>query len=218
MLLPDNKQIVLSQVGLRYDDYVALDDVSLEIGRGDFALIVGPNGGGKTSLLRIILGLLPPTRGELSFYRDGNPVASLDIGYLPQKSRIDSRFPITVSEVVAMGLLAKKLSRKEARRRLDEMLQRVELSAYASAPIGELSGGQLQRALFGRALITDPEVLVLDEPTSYIDPHFVPLMSHLLQEVNRTATVVLVSHDAAHFEPLATRLFRVHKTIEEISL
>ena len=105
MLLPDNKQIVLSQVGLRYDDYVALDDVSLEIGRGDFALIVGPNGGGKTSLLRIILGLLPPTRGELSFYRDGNPVASLDIGYLPQKSRIDSRFPITVSEVevVAQG-------------------------------------------------------------------------------------------------------------------
>ena len=116
-----------------------------------------------------------------------------------------------------MGLLAKKLSRKEAHRRLDEMLQRVELSAYASAPIGELSGGQLQRALFGRALITDPEVLVLDEPTSYIDPHFVPLMSHLLHEANRTATVVLVSHDAAHFEPLATRLFRVHKTIEEIS-
>ena len=76
----------------------------------------------------------------------------------------------------------------------------------------------MQRALFGRALITDPEVLVLDEPTSYIDPHFVPLMSHLLHEANRTATVVLVSHDAAHFEPLTTRLFRVHKTIEEISL
>lgn len=216
MLLPDNKQIVLRHVDLRYDDYVALSDVSFEIGRGDFALIVGPNGGGKTSLLRIILGLLPPTRGELAFYRDGISVASLDIGYLPQKSRIDSRFPITVSEVVAMGLLAKKISRKESRRRLDEMLQRVELTACAKAPIGELSGGQLQRALFGRALITDPEVLVLDEPTSYIDPHFAPLMSELLREANRTSTVVLVSHDVGNFEPLATRLFRVHKTIEEI--
>lgn len=124
MLLPDNKQIVLSHVDLRYDDHLALSDVSIEIYRGDFALIVGPNGGGKTSLLRVILGLLRPDEGEVVFYRGGTVVPSLDIGYLPQKSRIDSRFPITVAEVVAMGLIGKKLSRKDSGLLLDDMLAR----------------------------------------------------------------------------------------------
>ena len=166
MLLSDDKQIVLSHVDLRYDDHLVLSDVSIEIFRGDFALIVGPNGGGKTSLLRVILGLLRPDEGTVVFYRDGTAVSSLDIGYLPQKSRIDSRFPVTVAEVVAMGLIGKKLSRKDSALLLDDMLARVGLSDYAATPIGELSGGQLQRALFGRALITNPEVLILISPRS----------------------------------------------------
>lgn len=215
MLLPDNKQIVLSHVDLRYDDHLALSDVSIEICRGDFALIVGPNGGGKTSLLRIILGLLRPDEGEVVFYRGGTVVPSLDIGYLPQKSRIDSRFPITVAEVVAMGLIGKKLSRKDSGLLLDDMLARVELSDYAATPIGELSGGQLQRALFGRALITSPEVLILDEPTSYVDRNFGQMMVDLLREANRTATILLVTHEAHYFDALATQRFRVHKTVEK---
>ncbi len=216
MLLCDKKQIVLRHVDLRYDNRLTLSDVSLQIDRGDFVLIKGPNGGGKTTLLRVVLGLLPPDRGTVSYYRDGATVSSLNIGYLPQKSRIDSHFPITVSEVMAMGLLGRKMVRREARRRVDDMLQRMELADYASASIGELSGGQLQRVLFGRALITDPEVLVLDEPTSYVDHHFGSMMIDLLREANRSATVVLVTHEEGIFEPLATRQFKVHKYVEEI--
>lgn len=216
MLLCDKKQIVLRHVDLRYDNRLTLSDVSLQIDRGDFVLIKGPNGGGKTTLLRVVLGLLPPARGDVSYYRDGATVTSLNIGYLPQKSRIDSHFPITVSEVMAMGLLGRKMARREARRRVDDMLQRMELVDYASASIGELSGGQLQRVLFGRALITDPEVLVLDEPTSYVDHRFGSMMIDLLREANRSATVVLVTHEEGIFEPLATRQFMVHKYVEEI--
>lgn len=216
MLLCDKKQIVLRHVDLRYDNRLTLSDVSLQIDRGDFVLIKGPNGGGKTTLLRVVLGLLPPARGDVSYYRDGATVTSLNIGYLPQKSRIDSHFPITVSEVMAMGLLGRKMARREARRRVEDMLQRMELADYASASIGELSGGQLQRVLFGRALITDPEVLVLDEPTSYVDHRFGSMMIDLLREANRSATVVLVTHEEGIFEPLATRQFMVHKYVEEI--
>lgn len=216
MLLCDKKQIVLRHVDLRYDNRLTLSDASLQIDRGDFVLIKGPNGGGKTTLLRVVLGLLPPARGDVSYYRDGATVTSLNIGYLPQKSRIDSHFPITVSEVMAMGLLGRKMARREARRRVDDMLQRMELVDYASASIGELSGGQLQRVLFGRALITDPEVLVLDEPTSYVDHRFGSMMIDLLREANRSATVVLVTHEEGIFEPLATRQFMVHKYVEEI--
>lgn len=216
MLLCDKKQIVLRHVDLRYDNRLTLSDVSLQIDRGDFVLIKGPNGGGKTTLLRVVLGLLPPDQGDVSYYRDGATVSSLNIGYLPQKSRIDSHFPITVSEVMAMGLLGRNMARREARRRVDDMLQRMELADYASASIGELSGGQLQRVLFGRALITEPEVLVLDEPTSYVDHRFGSMMIDLLREANRSATVVLVTHEEGIFEPLATRQFMVHKYVEEI--
>lgn len=135
MLLCDKKQIVLRHVDLRYDNRLTLSDVSLQIDRGDFVLIKGPNGGGKTTLLRVVLGLLPPDRGDVSYYRDGATVSSLNIGYLPQKSRIDSHFPITVSEVMAMGLLGRKMARREARRRVDDMLQRMELADYASASL-----------------------------------------------------------------------------------
>ena len=114
-----------------------------------------------------------------------------------------------------MGLIGKKLSRKDSALLLDDMLARVGLSDYAATPIGELSGGQLQRALFGRALITNPEVLILDEPTSYVDRHFGQMMIDLLREANRTATILLVTHEAHYFDTLATQRFRVHKMVEK---
>lgn len=217
MLSTENKQLVLHRVCLRYDRREVLSDVSAAIAARDFALITGPNGGGKTSLLRIVLGLLPPTAGEVAFFRDAAAVPALDMGYLPQKSRIDSRFPVTVSELVSMGLTGRRLSRAEAREALGSVLERVGLTGEASRPIAALSGGQLQRALFARALITAPEVLVLDEPTSYVDKAFEQQMLDILQEVNRTTTVLLVSHEAESFAPLANRLFRVHTTLEEVT-
>ena len=217
MLSTENKQLVLHRVCLRYDRREVLTDVSAAIAARDFALITGPNGGGKTSLLRIMLGLLPPTAGEVAFFRNAAAVPVLDMGYLPQKSRIDSRFPVTVSELVSMGLTGRRLSRTEAREALGSVLERVGLTGEASRPIAALSGGQLQRALFARALITAPEVLVLDEPTSYVDKAFEQQMLDILQEVNRTTTVLLVSHEAESFAPLANRLFRVHTTLEEVA-
>ncbi|MBQ8424015.1 MAG: metal ABC transporter ATP-binding protein [Coprobacter sp.] len=216
MQLQQNKQIELSHIDLRYDSRLVLSGIDMSINANEFILITGPNGGGKTTLLRLILGLLPPSAGKLSYFRAGTPVASLNIGYLPQKSRIDAHFPITVSEVIGMGLLGAKLSREERTRMIKTMVGKVGLSDYTDTPIGDLSGGQLQRALFGRALITNPEVLVLDEPTSYIDKDFEIRMIELLQEVAHDTTILLVSHDIATFTPLADRIFRVQNTLTEL--
>ena len=153
----------LSGVSMSWDGREVLSDVSFDVHQGDFIAITGPNGGGKTTLLRILLGLLRPTRGTVTRNRD------VRIGYLPQKNMIDSRFPISVREVISSGLLALDMDNAERRRLYDETIRRVGLEAHAEQPIGQLSGGQLQRALLGRAIISHPRLLVMDEPLSYID-------------------------------------------------
>ena len=171
MPLLENKIIAIENVWLSYTDKNILEDINLDIYQGDFLLITGPNGGGKTSLLRTILRLQSPTKGRISFFRQGEPVSSLDMGYLPQKNSIDSRFPITVEEVVASGLMGntqKGNTKFDSKKEIDEMLDLMGITALRNKPIGVLSGGQLQRSLFGRALISKPEMLILDEPASYI--------------------------------------------------
>ncbi len=212
----ENKLIVLSAVGLCYDHKCVLSDVNFTINKGDFCLFAGPNGSGKTSLLRLILGLLSPTSGTIAYYHDGKPVSSLDMGYLPQKNSIDSQFPITISEVVAMGLLGCKISRKERSFRIENMLEKVGLSSYVDAPIGTLSGGQLQRVLFCRAIISSPEVLVFDEPTSYIDKSFEPCMLELLHTMAGKTTILLVSHDVERFRHMTGRVFQVQNMVDEV--
>ena len=167
MSLQENDIITLRGVGLRRDGRTILENVDLSVAKGDFVAITGPNGGGKTTLLRIMLGLVKPTSGTVAV----GP--GVTIGYLPQKNMIDSHFPVSVTEVVASGLLADRtLSARERARRVDEALDTVELRSHADSPIGTLSGGQLQRALLGRAIISRPNLLVFDEPLSYIDKHF----------------------------------------------
>ena len=155
--------LTLSGVCMGWDGHEVLHDINLIVHRGDFITITGPNGGGKTTLLRIMLGLLKPVAGRVVRELDG-----MRIGYLPQKNMIDSHFPVTVREVMLSGLLGVRgLSRQQRDEAYARTMDRVALHEHEDRPIGELSGGQLQRALLGRAIIADPGLLVLDEPLSY---------------------------------------------------
>ena len=213
--------IVLDDVCMTYGGSrsAALQHASLTVNRGDFVAITGPNGGGKTTLLRIILQLLKPSYGSISFYRNGLRVKRLDIGYLPQKNMIDGRFPITVEEVVAMGLPStlRPLHRitAEERNRIDSTLETVGMADMRNHSIGALSGGQLQRTLLGRAMISKPEVLILDEPLSYIDKAFEHHLYDIIAKLAQSSTILLVSHEMTVIAGMANRHIIVDKTLHE---
>lgn len=197
--------IRLESVNMTYERRRVLTDVNLTVEKGDFIAITGPNGGGKTTLLRIILKLLRPTSGKVDYLdSDGRVISRLPIGYLPQKNKIDSRFPITVREVVQSGLLAVNgLGRDEVKSRVDRMLGMMGLEGHASNGLGELSGGQMQRALLGRALISEPSVVVLDEPLSYVDKRFEHHIYDIMERLKGEATVILVSHEMSAIASMA---------------
>lgn len=179
-----------------------LRDVNLTIRRGDFIAVTGPNGGGKTTLMRLILGLLRPSAGEVKRVQK-----NVRLSYLPQKSSIDAHYPISVREVIASGLL------KTDNRAVDAMLSKMELEDHADKPIGVLSGGQQQRALLGRALISEPEMLVLDEPLSYVDKHFEQRIYDIIRELAPSTTIILVSHEITTVAAIANRHIIVDRTL-----
>ncbi len=191
--------IQLTDVAVSYGSRRVLSEVSLTVYDHDFLGVIGPNGGGKTTLMRVILGLKTIERGSLSFFRAGKPVPHIHVGYLPQYNRIDRKFPISVFEVVRSGLNHEKSIWKgytrEQSERAREMVCRMGLEALADRPVGALSGGQLQRALLGRAIVSRPEVLILDEPNTYVDKPFEERLYGLLEEINRHSAIILVSHD-----------------------
>ncbi len=205
--------ITLDRVEMVWEDRRVLSTVDLSVNVGDFLAVTGPNGGGKTTLLRIMLKLLAPTHGTVTY---NTPDGNLSIGYLPQKHSIDSRFPVTVEDVVASGLLGLSgLSANEKRQRVRQMIELVDLGSHARQPIGRLSGGQLQRALFGRALAPQPRVLVLDEPLSYLDRHFTGRLREILASLKGSTTIVMVSHEMSIISELATRHLIVDHTATE---
>ena len=207
----DSPAITLCDVEMIRDDRHILHNVNLSVHRGDFVAITGPNGGGKTTLMRIILGLLKPSSGSVRVDIPRN-----SIGYLPQKNSIDSHFPISVREVVESGLLTTHgSSADERRRRVDDTIRRIELESHADRPIGRLSGGQLQRTLLGRAIISLPELLILDEPLSYIDKHFEAHIYRLMGGMAPHCTILLVSHEMSAISSMANRHIIVDHTITE---
>ena len=218
MRLPQNKMIELNSVAMQWDNHIALQNVSLTINEGDFLAITGPNGGGKTTLLRLILRLIKPTSGKVIYRSHGKEVENLEIGYLPQKNQIDSRFPITVEEVVSLGLMSqKKLSKQERKEKVSQTIALMGLEEHANRLIGELSGGQLQRTLLGRAIVSNPRVLVLDEPLSYVDKSFEGRLYDIIAQLAKHTTIILVSHEMTRIATMANRHIIIDRTLHECS-
>jgi len=191
--------IRLEDVWVKYGDLTVLEEINLSIQNLDFLGIIGPNGGGKTTLLKVILGLIKPSRGTVTVLGDSPEKSRRFIGYVPQISQFDRGFPVTVLDVVLMGRLGRKgLLRKyskEDKRIACEVLESVEMLELKDRQIGKLSGGELQRVLLARALAADPKILLLDEPTASIDEPTKTELYGLLKNLNRKITIILVSHD-----------------------
>lgn len=182
-----------------YDENIILTDVSLTIHNSDFIGVIGPNGGGKTTLLKAILGLLKPLRGEVVFHDCMTEGNHHRIGYLPQINNIDRKFPISVSEVVHSGLMSiNRIIKKYPKKDLEfagQLMAQMGIYEIRNKAIGELSGGQIQRALLCRALVNQPKLLVLDEPNTYVDNRFEKELYEKLRRLNEEIAILLVSHD-----------------------
>ncbi len=189
--------IILENVSFAYKQNKILEDVTLFIQKGEFASIVGPNGGGKTTLLKLILGLLKPDQGRIRIFGKPPAQARQKIGYMPQYAPLDMNFPATVMDVVLMGRLAEKTfwfskkDRSEALAAIDE----VGMTGFAATGFNELSGGQRQRILIARALCSRPAILLLDEPTANVDHETEVNLFSILQALNLKMTILVVSHD-----------------------
>jgi zinc transport system ATP-binding protein len=196
-----NKQpvIEINNVWVSYDTQTVLEDINLTVNESDFIGLIGPNGGGKTTLLKALLGLLEPNRGTIHIMGKSVAEGRCHIGYVPQYIEFDRQFPIRVWEVVQMGLLGcrKPFTRLSAAERevIDYALEQVDMADLSQRSIGELSGGQRQRVYIARALTSNPQILLLDEPTANVDPQVSGNIYDLLQRINQTVTIVMVSHD-----------------------
>ncbi len=189
----------IEQVAFSYNDQVVLENVNLKIFERDFVAVIGPNGGGKTTLLKLILGLLPPSKGKIHIFDRPPQNASYLIGYVPQDVHINQNFPITAIDVVLMGKLlpGKRWQRNALKDRQEALaaLGHMEMESFADKKIGELSGGQRQRIFIARALVTRPRLLLLDEPTASIDSKGQADFFRLLEALNKEMTILMVSHD-----------------------
>lgn len=183
--------IELLNVSFSYETTPVLKGVSLRVEKGEFVGIMGPNGGGKTTLLKLLMRFLTPTRGSIR--------AEGTIGYVPQVHHTDREFPITVKELILLGALSKAtkwgLYPEEIKRRADELIEKLGLLPYRDQMFGSLSGGLAQRALLARALIADPDLLLLDEPTANIDAKSTAVIFNWLESLRGKKTILLVTHD-----------------------
>lgn len=193
------KILDIRNVTAGYGDTVVLENINLTVYEEDFIGLIGANGGGKTTLLKVILGLVKPLAGDVRFYFNGSGKIGKHIGYLPQVSMFDQKFPITVRDVVMSGLMAqtgllKRITRQD-KKRIDSILQKTGILHLKNSSMDELSGGQMQRVFLSRALISSPRLLILDEPDSFVDQSFEGELYEILKELNQRITIILVSHD-----------------------
>jgi len=192
--------IHIDKLSVYYGETAAITNVCLDINQGEFLGIIGPNGGGKSTLLRAILGLIPISTGNIEIYGQKLKNNGTALGYVPQFATMDRRFPISVVDVVMTGRLKHGLSwfmkySSEDKEIAYDQLKRVGIEHLAKRQISELSGGEFQRLLIARALTLYPEILLLDEPTASVDVNSREKIYHLLRELNDKMTIVLVTHD-----------------------
>lgn len=208
--------VSLKNVSVKYDETTALESVSLDIYPTDFLGIIGPNGGGKTTLVKAILGTLPHS-GEVSYSPTLTEKGYRRIGYLPQQPEFDRSFPISVIEVVMSGLQAEKGAMKRYtaadRKRAMELLEIAGIKEVAERQISEISGGQMQRALLCRAVILEPKLLILDEPTNFVDNQFENELYTLLHRLNERMAIVMVSHDLGTITSVVKSIVCVNRTV-----
>lgn len=216
---PDSPIIEFNEVTFGYNSKTVLERVNLQIAPRDFVWIVGPNGGGKTTLIKLLLGLLRPKSGSISVF--GSPVEECRarIGYMPQHAHLDLQFPVTVTEVALMGRLNSGVRpggyTADDRRAALEALRAVSLDSLADRRLGELSGGQQRRLLIARALACDPDLLVLDEPTANLDRIVERELFDILRKLSEQMTVIMVSHDPAFVSDFVKSVVCVNKTVSE---
>ncbi|AAR36377.1 ABC transporter ATP-binding protein [Geobacter sulfurreducens] len=214
--------VAVTGVTLGYQGTEALTDVSFAVAAGDYVGIVGPNGSGKSTLIRCILGLARPDRGEIRLF--GTPLAGFDqwqrVGYLPQGLQyFNPHFPATVAEVVGLGLLAGRRFPRRPRSgdgaAVTHALELMGIESIRDRLVGELSGGLRQRALLARALVSGPELLVLDEPTTALDPETRESFYQTIRDLNRSrgTTVILVTHDSGTIGSHASRFLYLDKRV-----
>lgn len=208
MQLQTNEHLVeIRSLSFRYKQETILEDIDLDVDRHDFLALIGPNGGGKTTLLKLLLGLLKQQNGSIK-------IATHKVGYVPQNTNININFPIRVIELVMLGDL-KNNSKIEAL----EILEQVGMKEYAHTKISSLSGGQRQRVMIARALFSKPQILLLDEPTSNIDPQGQKQIYDLLKILNEKITLIVVSHDISIVLQYANKVAHINKklTFHDIS-
>lgn len=191
--------VALQSVSAGYNNQPVISDINFEVYDYDFIGVIGPNGGGKTTLVKVIVELLEPLSGDVIINKALKANHHSLIGYLPQLSRFDVRFPILVHDVVLSGMMSEKGANKRFTRNdhnlADEILEKTGIAHLRNKSIGELSGGQLQRVLLCRAMIGSPRLLILDEPNTFVDNKFEQDLYNTLKELNKTTAIIVVSHD-----------------------
>lgn len=210
------KYITIKDVSVAYEGENVLQDVCLDIYSDDFLGIIGPNGGGKTSLIKAILGLIPFT-GHIDIAPELTDGKDINIGYLPQTTDFDRMFPISVIDVILSGLqtpsgFIARHNKRERDKALSIMAQ-IGISDIATKPIGEISGGQMQRALLCRAIISEPKLLILDEPANFVDNKFEKELYALLKELNNSMAIIMVSHDIGMITSVVKNIVCVNKSV-----
>lgn len=183
--------IDIKDLSFGYGKTPVLTDVNLSIDENDFVAIIGPNGGGKSTLMRLMVGLLKPTSGSVRLFGEKVPTKKVAVGYVPQNTNKNIDFPITVGECVATGKIGLSSKSDEVK----AALERVHIGAYLDRRLGELSGGERQRVLIARSLVCNPKILFLDEPSNNIDVAGIEALYSMLAEFSETMTIVIVTHD-----------------------
>lgn len=209
------KLLKLSNISVSYDGHPALVNANLDIFSTDFLGIIGPNGGGKTTLIKTIMNMVPYT-GRIEF-ASSIGIDNGTIGYLPQQNNFDRSFPISIEEVVISGLQSRQhlFNRVKAseKQRAVQLMQMSGITHLARKPIGEVSGGEMQRALLCRALIADPKLLILDEPANFVDNKFEKELYEILRSLNDKMAIIMVSHDVGTITSYVKSIVCVNRSV-----
>ncbi len=211
-----NNAIHIENLNVSYDNTQALKDINLDVQQGEFLGIMGPNGGGKSTFLKAILGLIPKDSGKVTFF--GKEDTTKDIGYVPQFSLVDKKFPISVVEVVMTAMLKDgihpffKFNSKHKEKAI-KCLEEVGIKHLYKRQISELSGGEFQRLLIARALAVDPKILLLDEPTASVDPKSKEAIYNLLEQLNNKITIVMITHDLEAISSKVKKIACLNETL-----